>query len=102
MAALTSILAAASTALGVAGQVKAAKDRKKDRAEAQARADQAKVEAREAAKLKGSAAPEARVKIGADTPNGTGGTSSTKGRSGRNSTTGVGGFAVSASQIGGL
>lgn len=103
MAGFTSIIAVASLGLGVASEVKKRKQLKEDRKETNKRLEQQKTEAREKAKLRGTEADTgAKIKIGAADILDDETSTSNKGTSQRKTRTGVGGFGVSASKIGGL
>jgi hypothetical protein len=110
MAAVTTILAGASLALGVAGTVAQINQQKKAEAEAKRAAQKQETKAAEAAALKGKDQQDVRVKLGTDgKPLPGQGNSNAKGQAtNRKTTTGVndrrlfGTSGTSAARIGGL
>lgn len=105
MAAITTMIAAGSLALGAASAAVQYNQQKGAQKKAQRRADQQKTEAIEAAKLKGIETSEARVQVGATDANENAVTATAdKGKSKRKRKSDAMGRALapSASRIGGL
>lgn len=69
MAAISTLIAAGSLALGATGAAAQYNKQKQTERAARNNAEQAEIEAREAAKLKGMDTPDARVQVGATDAN---------------------------------
>ncbi len=101
MPAVSSIIAGASAALGLGGELYNANLRSNEADYARKVAAKNEVKAKEAAALKAKQAPDTKTKVGASSTEDLS-KSSTKGTSTRKSSNGVSGLTVSASTIGGL
>lgn len=103
MAALTSILVGASLAVGAVGAAVSYNQQKQAQRQTNAQIAEQKIEASEAAKLKGTKQSSgASVKLGATAAASAATAAAAKGTATRKSKPNLGGFGVSAAKVGGL